>query len=71
MQKRKVKGMLMIECLVFVFFFLVKVLKDSLTNNKFVFTLMLFCFPSDCYQCISKYEKNLKQFDCSILPTIE
>ena len=36
------------------FFFLIKVLKDCLTNNKFVFTFMLFCCPSDCYRCISK-----------------
>ena len=54
MQKRKVNGMPMIKGLVFVFFFLIKVLKDFSTNNKFVFTFMLFCFPSECYQCISK-----------------
>ena len=59
MQKRKVKGMPIFECLVFVFFFLIKVLKDFSTNNKFVFTFMLFCFPSDCYQCISKLGKKI------------
>ena len=54
MQKRIVNGMPMIECLAFVFFFLIKVLKDFSTNNKFVFTFILFCFHSDCYQYISK-----------------
>ena len=54
MQKSKVNGMPMIKGLVFVFFFLIKVLKDFSTNNKFVSTFMLFCFPSECYQCISK-----------------
>ena len=36
MQKRKVKGMPVIECI----FFLIKVLKDCSTNNKFVFTFV-------------------------------
>ena len=42
------------DCMFSVFFFLIKVLKDFSTNNKFVFTFILLCFPSDCYQCISK-----------------
>ena len=45
MQKRKVKGMPMIESLVFVFFFLIKVLKDFSTNNKFVFNFHVVLFP--------------------------
>ena len=48
MQKRKVKGMPVIECI----FFLSRYLKTvRLTINLPL--LSFFCCPSDCYQCIS------------------
>ena len=70
MQKRKVKGMPVIEC---TFFFLIKVLKDCSTNNKFVFTFVFLLPPPPrvAISVLAQCEQNLKQFYCSILPSIE
>ena len=73
MQKRKVKGMPVIECI----FFLIKVLKDyvRLTINSYL--LSFFCCPPPpptppiAISVLAQCEQNLKQFYCSILPSIE
>ena len=67
MQKRKVKGMPVIECI----FFIIKVLKDCSTNNKFVYTFVFFVAPPIAISVLAQCEQNLKQFYCSILPSIE
>ena len=69
MQKRKVKGMPVIEC---IFFFLSRYLKTArLTINSYF--LSFFCCPSPpiAISVLAQCEQNLKQFYCSILPSIE
>ena len=67
MQRRKVKGTPVIESI----FFLIKVLKDCSTNNKFVFTFVFLFPPPIAISVLAQCEQNLKQFYCSILSSIE
>ena len=58
MQKRKVKGMPVIECI----FFLSKVLKDFSINNKFLFTFVFFLAPPIAISVLAHCEENFKEF---------
>ena len=59
------------DCMFSVFFFLSRYLKTfRLTINLY---LLSYCFvsPPIAISALANCEKNLKQFDCSILPSIE
>ena len=68
MQKRKVKGMPVIEC---IFFFLSRYLKTvRLTINLYLLS-SFFVAPPIAISVLAQCEQILKQFYCSILPSIE
>ena len=53
------------------FFFLIKVLKDCLTNNNLYLLSCCFVAPPIAIGVLANCENNLKQFYFSILPSIE
>ena len=68
MQKRKVKGMPVIEC---IFFFLSRYLKTvRLTINLYLLS-SFFVAPPIAISVLAQCEQNLKQLYCSILPSTE
>ena len=66
MQKRKVKGMPVIECI----FFLPRYLKTVRPTTN-LYLLSFFVAPPIAISVLAQCEQNLKQFYCSILPSVE
>ena len=69
MQKRKVKGMPVIECNFF--FVLSRYLKAVQLTINLNLLSSFFVAPPIAVSVLAQCEQNLKQFYCSILPSIE